>query len=158
MPGLPEITIVGTLTGDPEQRFTTSGIAVANFTVASNDRRYNKESGQWEDGDATFLRCSIWRDYAEHVTESLARGQRVIVVGQLRQRSYETTEGDKRTVVEVDVREIGPALKWATVKVTKAARSNGNTARNGAESDPWTAPAASAARAKASGYSEEPPF
>ncbi|GAA1699078.1 single-stranded DNA-binding protein [Fodinicola feengrottensis] len=155
MPGLPEITIVGTLTADPEQRFTKSGIAVANFTVASNDRRYNKESGQWEDGDATFLRCSIWRDYAEHVSESLARGQRVIVVGQLRQRSYDTAEGEKRTVVEVDVREIGPALKWATVKVAKAKRGNANTTRNGGESDPWTAPAASA---KASGYSEEPPF
>lgn len=153
MPGLPEITIIGTLTEDPEQRFTSSGIAVANFTVASNDRRLNKETGKWEDANATFLRCSIWRDYAEHVAESLRRGQRVILTGQLRQRSYETNEGEKRTVLEVDVREIGPALKWATVKVTKATRSSSNATDSG---DPWTTGAP--APATSGGYSEEPPF
>jgi single-strand DNA-binding protein len=113
-------------------------------------------TGKWEDADATFLRCSIWRDYAEHVSESLRRGVRVILTGQLRQRSYETNEGEKRTVLEVDVREIGPALKWATVKVTKATRSNGNSTGNSG-ADPW-ASAPAAAPAESSPYSEEPPF
>lgn len=117
---LPQVTVIGTVTADPELRFIQSGAAVANFTVAANDRRKNKQTGEWEDGDATFLRCNVWRDHAEHVAESLTRGMRVIVVGQLKQRSYETNDGEKRTVFELEVEEVGPALKWATAKVEKA--------------------------------------
>src|SRR5882672_6257028 len=125
MAGLPELTVAGTLTADPELRFTPGGDAVANFTVAANDRRLDRNTGQWVDGDATFLRCSIWRDAAENVANSLNKGNRVIVTGRLKQRSYETTEGQKRTVYELDVTEIGPSLKWATAKVAKATRRNG---------------------------------
>ncbi|MFY9190195.1 MAG: single-stranded DNA-binding protein [Lawsonella sp.] len=120
------ITVVGNLTADPELRFTPSGAAVANFTVASTPRRYNSQSGQWEDGEPLFMRCSIWRDYAEHVAESLTRGTHVIVQGRLKQRSFETRDGEKRTVVELDVDEIGPALRYATANVTKANRGGGN--------------------------------
>src|SRR3954451_24797485 len=107
MSGLPEITIIGTLTGDPELRFTTTGIEVCNFTVAANDRRLNRDTGQWEDGDATFLRCTLWRQAGENVAESLRRGNRVVVVGVLRQRSYETKEGEMRTTFELDATEAG---------------------------------------------------
>ena len=111
-------TIVGNLTADPELRFTPNGVAVANFTVASTPRTFDRQSGEWRDGDALFLRCTAWRDAAEHVAESLTRGDRVVVQGRLRQRSFETRDGDKRTVVELDVDEIGPSLRYATVKVT----------------------------------------
>jgi single-strand DNA-binding protein len=123
MSGLPEVTVAGTLTADPELRFTPSGAAVANFTVAANDRRYDQQTGKWVDGDATFLRCSIWRQAAENLTESLTKGTRVLVTGHLRQRSYETPEGDKRVVMELAVTEIGASLKWATVTVAKATRT-----------------------------------
>ena len=115
-------TIVGNLTADPELRFTPAGHAVANFTVASTPRTFDRQSGEWRDGDALFMRCTIWRDAAEHVAECLTRGDRVVVQGRLRQRSFETRDGDKRTVVELDVDEIGPSLRYATVKVTKASR------------------------------------
>ena len=114
------ITVVGNLTDDPELRFTPSGAAVANFTVASTPRILDKATNEWKDGDALFLRCSIWRQAAENVAESLQRGARVLVTGRLRQRSYETKEGEKRTVVELEVDEVGPSLRWATAKVTKA--------------------------------------
>ena len=117
-------TIVGNLTADPELRFTPAGHAVANFTVASTPRTFDRQSGEWKDGDALFMRCTIWRDAAEHVAESLTRGNRVVVQGRLRQRSFETRDGEKRTVVELDVDEIGPSLRYATVKVTKASRSD----------------------------------
>src|ERR1700751_5708112 len=119
------ITVVGNLTADPELRFTPSGAAVANFTVASTPRIYDRQTGEWKDGEALFLRCNIWREAAENVAESLTRGARVIVTGRLKQRSFETREGEKRTVVEVEVDEIGPSLRYATAKVNKASRSGG---------------------------------
>ena len=119
------ITVVGNLTADPELRFTPSGAAVANFTVASTPRIFDRQSNEWKDGDALFMRCSIWREAAENVAESLTRGSRVIVQGRLKQRSYETREGEKRTVVELEVDEIGPSLRYATAKVNKASRSGG---------------------------------
>lgn len=126
MAGETTITVVGNLTADPEMRYTPSGAAVANFTVASTPRRFNSQTGQWEDGEAMFLRCTIWRDAAEHVAESLVRGSRVIVQGRLHQRSYETREGEKRSVIELDVDEIGPSLRYATAKVTKVTRGGGS--------------------------------
>ncbi|KDN18916.1 single-stranded DNA-binding protein [Amycolatopsis rifamycinica] len=123
MAGETTVTVVGNLTSDPELRFTPAGSAVANFTVASTPRLFDRESGTWRDGDALFLRCSLWREYAENVAESLGRGTRVVVHGRLRQRSYDTKEGEKRTVVELDVEEIGPSLRYATAKVTKVSRA-----------------------------------
>ncbi len=125
MAGDTTITVVGNLTADPELRFTPSGAAVANFTVASTPRIYDRQSGEWKDGEALFLRCNIWREAAENVAESLTRGSRVIVTGRLKQRSFETREGEKRTVFEVEVDEIGPSLKYATAKVNKASRGGG---------------------------------
>jgi single-strand DNA-binding protein len=169
------ITVVGNLTADPELRFTPSGAAVANFTVASTPRTFDKNSNEWKDGEALFLRCSVWRQAAENVAESLQRGTAVIVQGRLKQRSYETKEGEKRTVYELDVDEVGPSLRWATAKVTKASRggggggyggggganggSNGGGAPSGGD-DPWaSAPAGGAAGASAGGgWSDEPPF
>src|ERR1700722_20022265 len=127
------ITVVGNLTDDPELRFTPSGAAVANFTVASTPRILDKATNEWKDGDALFMRCSIWRQAAENVAESLSKGMRVIVQGSLKQRSYETREGEKRTVVEMTVEEIGPALKYATAKVTRAARGAGGGGFGGGE-------------------------
>ncbi|WZH51624.1 MAG: single-stranded DNA-binding protein [Nocardioides alkalitolerans] len=125
MAGETVITIVGNLTDDPELRFTPSGAAVANFTVASTPRNFNRQTNEWEDGEAMFLRCSIWRQAAENVAESLQRGMRVVVQGRLKARSYETREGEKRTVFEVEVEEIGPSLKFATAKVTRAGGGGG---------------------------------
>ena len=125
MAGETVITVVGNITDDPELRFTPSGAAVANFTVASTPRTMNRQTNEWEDGEALFLRCSIWRQAAENVAESLQKGARVIVQGRLKARTWETREGEKRTSFEVDVDEIGPSLKWATAKVTRAQRSGG---------------------------------
>ncbi len=125
MAGETVITVVGNLTDDPELRFTPSGAAVASFTVASTPRTFDRNSNEWKDGDALFLRCSIWRQAAENVAESLTKGMRVVVQGRLRQRSYETREGEKRTVVELEVDEVGPSLRYATAKVTKASRGAG---------------------------------
>jgi single-strand DNA-binding protein len=119
------ITVIGNLTADPELRFTPSGAAVANFTVASTPRMFDRQTNEWKDGEALFLRCSIWREAAENVAESLTRGSRVIVQGRLKQRSFETREGEKRTVIELEVDEIGPSLRYATAKVNKASRSGG---------------------------------
>ncbi len=119
------ITVIGNLTADPELRFTPSGAAVANFTVASTPRMFDRQTNEWKDGEALFLRCNIWREAAENVAESLVRGSRVIVSGRLKQRSFETREGEKRTVVELEVDEIGPSLRYATAKVNKASRSGG---------------------------------
>ena len=116
------LTITGNLTADPELRYTPSGHAVAAFTVAASRRVYNSDSGQWEDGDTLFLRCSAWRHLAEHLTESLTKGIQVVVTGRLKQRDYETTDGQKRTVYEVDVDDAGPSLRYATAKVVKATR------------------------------------
>ncbi|MBX9388648.1 single-stranded DNA-binding protein [Streptomonospora nanhaiensis] len=125
MAGETQITLVGNLVDDPELRFTPSGAAVANFRVASTPRTFDRQSGEWRDGESMFLTCSVWRQYAENVAESLQRGMRVIVQGRLKQRSYETKEGEKRTVFEIDVEEVGPALRSATAKVTKVQRQGG---------------------------------
>ena len=119
------VTIVGNLTADPELRFTPSGHAVASFTVASTTRMLDKNTNEWKDGDTMFMRCSVWRQYAENVAESLQKGMRVIATGRLKQRSYETREGEKRTVVEMEVDDVGPALRYATAKVNKVQRTGG---------------------------------
>ena len=157
MAGDTVITVVGNLTDDPELRFTASGAAVANFTVASTPRFFDKNTNDWKDGDALFLRCSIWRQAAENVAETLTKGARVIVQGRLKQRSYETREGEKRTVYELDVDEVGPSLKYATAKVAKVTRGGGGGGFGGG------APAASSAPAEdpwasAPAADDEPPF
>ncbi|MGY6658975.1 single-stranded DNA-binding protein [Amycolatopsis sp. TRM77291] len=123
MAGEPVITVTGNLTSDPELRFTPLGKAVANFTVATTPRKRNSATGEWEDGEALFLRCTVWQQPGENVAESLTRGARVIVQGRLKQRSFETRDGEKRTVVELDVDEIGPSLRYATAKVSKVTRT-----------------------------------
>ena len=140
------ITVIGNLTSDPELSFTPSGSAVANFTVASTPRTFDRQSNEWKDGETLFLRASIWREAAENVAESLTKGMRVIIEGRLKSRSYETKEGEKRTVIELEVDEIGPSLKYANAKVNRTQR-NGNqpaaTSRNtppAAQNDPWAAP------------------
>ena len=125
MAGETQITIVGNLVDDPELRFPPRGAAVANFRVASTPRVFDRQTGEWRDGESLFLNCSVWRQYAENVAESLQRGMRVIVQGRLKQRSYETKEGERRTVFEVEVEEVGPALRHATAKVTKTQRQGG---------------------------------
>ncbi|HEY9472789.1 MAG TPA: single-stranded DNA-binding protein [Mycobacteriales bacterium] len=157
------ITVVGNLTADPELRFTTSGAAVANFTVASTPRAFDRQTNEWKDGEALFLRCSIWRQAAENVAETLQRGMRVVVTGRLKQRSFETKEGEKRTVIELEVDEIGPSLRYATAKVNKTTRGSGGGGFGASGSgggyttadDPWAAapPAGSAAA-----LTDEPPF
>ena len=131
MAGETIITVVGNLTADPELRFTPSGAPVANFTVASTPRTFDKQTNEWKDGDALFLNCAVWRQAAENVAESLTKGMRVIVQGRLRQRSYETREGEKRTVFECEVEEIGPALKYATAKVTRSSGGSGGNYNSG---------------------------
>ena len=125
MAGETVITVVGNLVDDPELRFTPSGAAVANFRIASTPRSFNRQTNEWEDGEALFLSCSVWRQAAENVAESLTRGMRVVVQGRLKARSYETREGEKRTVFEIEVEEVGPSLKFATAKVTRATRGGG---------------------------------
>ena len=125
MAGDTVITVIGNITGDPELRFTPSGAAVANFTVASTPRAFDRQSNEWKDGETLFMRCSVWRDAAENVAESLSRGTRVIVSGRLKSRSYETKEGEKRTVIEMEVDEVGPSLRYASAKVTKTQRGSG---------------------------------
>ena len=179
MAGDTTITVIGNLTADPELRFTPSGAAVANFTVASTPRTFDRQSNEWKDGDTLFLRCSIWREAAENVAESLTKGTRVLVSGRLVQRSYETREGEKRTVYELQVDEVGPSLRYASAKVTRTQRSGGgggggfnggggggfnqgggggggfNGGGNQAQDDPWATPAGGGG---AGGYSDEPPF
>ncbi|MFG3442847.1 single-stranded DNA-binding protein [Nonomuraea sp. NPDC047897] len=163
MSGETTITIIGNLTADPELRYTQTGAAVAGFTIASSPRVYNKSIEQWEDGEPLFMRCSAWRDLGEHVTESLTRGTRVIATGRLRQRTFETGDGDRRTVMEMTVDEIGPSLRFATARPVKAARGNGQRNSNGAPAspgafdDPW-ASATPAPVGAAGGNGDEPPF
>ena len=135
MAGETPITVVGNLTADPELRFTPSGAAVANFTVASTPRTFDRQTNEWKDQETLFLNCSVWRQAAENAAESLQRGMRVIVQGRLKARSYETREGEKRTVFEIDVEEVGPSLKMATAKVQKTSRSGGGQGFGG--DDPW---------------------
>jgi single-strand DNA-binding protein len=180
MAGDTVITVVGNLTADPELRFTPSGAAVANFTVASTPRTFDRQSGEWKDGEALFLRCNIWRQAAENVAETLTRGTRVVVQGRLKQRSFETREGEKRTVIELEVDEIGPSLRYATAKVVKANRGGGGGGYGGSDGggfgggssggggggyggssggndDPW-ASAPAAGSSGGGGYDDEPPF
>lgn len=140
------LTVVGNLTNDPELRFTASGAAVASFTVAASSRYLDKATNEWKDTEPVFMRCSVWRQYAENVAESLTKGTRVIVTGRLRQRSYETREGEKRTVMEMEVDDVGPALRFATAKVNRVQRQGGfegggsgggNASAGGAPDDPW---------------------
>ncbi|GAA3534368.1 hypothetical protein GCM10022222_17380 [Amycolatopsis ultiminotia] len=181
MAGDTVITVVGNLTSDPELRFTPSGAAVANFTVASTPRTLDRQTGEWKDGEALFLRCNIWRQAAENVAESLTRGARVVVQGRLKQRSFETKEGEKRTVVELEVDEIGPSLRYATAKVNKVSRGGGGGGDFGGggggggggfggggggnrgggggapADDPWGS-APPAGGGGGGGFSDEPPF
>jgi single-strand DNA-binding protein len=168
MAGDTTVTVIGNLTADPELRFTPSGAAVASFTVASTPRTFDRQSGEWKDGEALFLRCNIWRQAAENVAESLTRGARVIVNGRLKQRSFETREGEKRTVIELDVDEIGPSLRYATAKVNKVSRGtggggggggggNGSGGQSAPPDDPWGS-APPAGPAGGGGYADEPPF
>ncbi len=160
------ITMVGNLTDDPELRFTPSGYAVANFTIASTTKNYDKATGTWKDGDTLFLRCSIWREAAEQVAESLSKGMRAIVTGRLKQRSYETKEGEKRTVFELEVDEVGPSLRYATAKVTRTQRQGAATggfsstpAADVVSDDPWaSAPSSPISGGWATTTNDEPPF
>ena len=170
MAGETTITVVGNLTDDPELRFTPSGAAVAKFRVASTPRTLDRASGEWKDGEPLFLQCNVWRQVAENVAESLHRGARVIVTGRLRQRSYETREGEKRTVIELEVDEIGPSLRYATAKVAKMQRSGGSSgggygsggggasqgSGGGYADDPWATSVP--AGGSGSNFDEEPPF
>jgi single-strand DNA-binding protein len=180
MAGETIITVVGNLTDDPELRFTPSGAAVAKFRVASTPRTMDRTSNEWKDGEPLFLACTVWRQAAENVAESLQRGSRVVVQGRLKQRTYETREGEKRTVFELEVDEIGPSLRYATAKVQKMSRSSGggggfgasgggagggtNGGGGGFSDDPWASatPAGGASAApsgrSSSSFDDEPPF
>ncbi len=172
MAGETVITVVGNLTADPELRYTQNGLAVANFTIASTPRNFDRATNDWKDGEALFLRASVWREFAEHVAGSLTKGSRVIATGRLKQRSYQDREGNNRTAIELEVDEIGPSLRYATAQVTRAASSrdggssSGGSGRGGfgapATDEPW---AASAPEAPAGdvwntpgNYSDETPF
>mgnify|MGYP003681639315 CR=1 FL=1 len=155
MAGETVICVVGNLTADPELRYTQGGLAVANFTIASTPRNFDRASNEWKDGEALFLRASCWREFAEHVASSLTKGTRVVAQGRLRQRSYETAEGEKRTSLELEVDEIGPSLRYATAQVVRTPRDGGQSAPQRSEpvagvSDSWAPPAG--------GYSGETPF
>jgi single-strand DNA-binding protein len=169
MAGETIITVIGNLTDDPELKFTPSGAAVANFTVASTPRTFDRQTNEWKDGDALFLRCAAWRQLAENVAESLTKGQRVIVTGALRVRQFERQDGSKGTSVELNVDEVGPSLRYATAKVTKVSRSGGagggfggGGPSDGAAANPWSnqpaQPAADAWSTGGGGSTEEPPF
>ncbi|MER8103317.1 single-stranded DNA-binding protein [Kitasatospora sp. NPDC094016] len=153
MAGETAITLVGNLVDDPDLRFTPSGAAVAKFRIASTPRTFDRQSNEWKDGESLFLTCNVWRQQAEHAAESLQRGMRVIVQGRLRQRSYETTAGEKRTVFEVEVEEVGPSLRSATAKVARASRP-GPAAT---DADPWSAPSSASSSADWP-QSPPPPF
>jgi single-strand DNA-binding protein len=170
MAGETVITVVGNLTSDPELRYTQNGLAVANFTIASTPRNFDRASNDWKDGEALFLRASVWREFAEHVAGSLTKGSRVIATGRLKQRSYETKEGEKRTSIELEVDEIGPSLRYATAQVTRAAssREGGGSPRGGQVAggspaeEPWAASAPDASGGDVwntpGNYSDETPF
>ncbi len=172
MAGETPITLIGNLTADPELRFTPNGAAVANFTVASTPRIFDRQTGEWRDGDTMFLDCQVWRQYAENVTESLTKGMRVIVNGRLKSRSYETREGQRRTVFEVDVEEVGPALRYATAKVTRTTSGGGGGGswqgnqgggRQQEPQDPWASSGSSGGNRGGNdpwgqAQPEEPPF
>lgn len=162
MAGETVITVVGNLVDDPELRFTPSGAAVANFRIASTPRTFDRQTNEWKDGEALFLSCAVWRQYAENVAESLTKGMRVVVQGKLKQRSYEDREGQRRTVVELDVEEVGPSLRYATAKVTRTSRGGGGGSSEGwggsAPSSSDSAPASNPSSGWDTPASEEPPF
>jgi single-strand DNA-binding protein len=172
MAGETIITVVGNLTADPELRYTQTGLAVANFTIASTPRTFDRQANDWKDGEALFLRASCWREFAEHVAGSLTKGARVVATGRLKQRSYETKEGEKRTAIELEVDEIGPSLRYATAQVTRAAGGAGAGAGGGGgrsqgavADEPWGAGAAAPASGGADdvwntpgSYNDETPF
>ena len=169
MAGETVITVVGNLTSYPELRYTQNGLAVANFTIASTPRNFDRASNDWKDGEALFLRASVWREFAEHVAGSLTKGSRVIATGRLKQRSYETKEGEKRTSIELEVDEIGPSLRYATAQVTRAASSGaprgggGQVGNAPSAEEPWAASAPDASggdvwNTPGSNYSDETPF
>jgi len=164
MAGETVITLVGNLVDDPELRFTPSGAAVANFRLASTPRTFDRQANEWKDGDTLFLTANVWRQAAENVAESLQRGMRVIVTGRLKSRSYETREGERRTVFEIDVDEVGPSLRSATAKVTKASRGSGggggfgggNSGGGGGGDDPWSSPASGGSNSGSNGGGNRP--
>uniref|UniRef100_A0AAU7J7J4 Single strand DNA binding protein n=2 Tax=unclassified bacterial viruses TaxID=12333 RepID=A0AAU7J7J4_9VIRU len=168
MAGETIITVVGNLTADPELRYTQNGIPVANFTIASTPRTLDRQSNEWKDGDALFLRASVWREFAEHVAGSLVKGSRVIATGVLKQRNYQDREGNNRTSIELEVQEIGPSLKYATAQVTRASSNSGNRQsgdswKASGESDPWSTPGSSSQTATdswapAGAYGDDTPF
>jgi single-strand DNA-binding protein len=169
MAGETIITVVGNLTADPELRYTQNGLPVANFTIASTPRNYDRQTNEWKDGEALFLRASVWREFAEHVAGSLTKGSRVIATGRLKQRSYETREGEKRTAIELEVDEIGPSLRYATAQVTRAAGGGGQS-RGGGQAqvadEPWSTPGSANAAGGTGGdawaapgaYGDDTPF
>jgi single-strand DNA-binding protein len=166
MAGETTITVIGNLTADPELRFTPSGSAVANFTIASTPRTFDRQSNEWKDGETLFLRCSVWRESAENVAESLTKGTRVIAQGRLKSRSYDTKEGEKRTVMELEVDEVGPSLRYASAKINRTQRSTshsgggqGASRSQGGQNDPWGAPAGTSSIGwGAAPDAAEPPF
>jgi single-strand DNA-binding protein len=166
MAGETVITVVGNLTADPELRYTQNGLAVANFTIASTPRTFDRQANDWKDGEALFLRASVWREFAEHVAGSLTKGSRVIATGRLRQRSYETKEGEKRTAIELEVDEIGPSLRYATAQVTRTSGgAGGGRGQVSQASEPWaaSAPATSSSDPWSTpggggGYADDTPF
>ncbi|MFT4220156.1 MAG: single-stranded DNA-binding protein [Microbacterium sp.] len=166
MAGETIITVVGNLTADPELRYTQNGLPVANFTIASTPRTFDRQANEWKDGDALFLRASVWRDFAEHVAGSLTKGMRVIATGRLKQRNYQDREGNNRTSIELEVDEIGPSLRYATAQVTRAA-SGGGQPRQQVADEPWSTPGSNAGGNSAGGadawsapgaYSDDTPF
>jgi single-strand DNA-binding protein len=178
MAGETVITVIGNLTNDPELRFTPSGSAVANFTIASTPRTFDRQSNDWKDGETLFLRASVWREAAENVAETLTKGTRVVAQGRLKSRSYDTKEGEKRTVMELEVDEIGPSLRYASAKVTRTQRSGGGNSggfggnsggnqgggfgggqqSNQPADDPWGAPSGGGSQGWGNGADSEPPF
>lgn len=163
MAGETVITVVGNLTADPELRYTQNGLPVANFTIASTPRTFDRQANEWKDGDALFLRASAWREFAEHVAGSLTKGMRVIAQGRLRQRSYQDREGNQRTSIELEVDEIGPSLRYATAQVTRAASSGGGQSRpqqQQTSDEPWSTPGSSSADAWSTpgSFGDDTPF
>lgn len=171
MAGETVITVVGNLTADPELRYTQNGLPVANFTIASTPRTFDRQANEWKDGEALFLRASVWREFAEHVAGSLTKGMRVIASGRLRQRSYQDREGNNRTAIELEVDEIGPSLRYATAQVTRAASNGGGGNFSGGQQgggrpqqrdndEPWSTPGSSSADAWSTpgSFGDETPF
>jgi len=161
MAGETIITVVGNLTADPELRYTQSGLPVANFTIASTPRTFDRQANEWKDGEALFLRASVWREFAEHVAGSLTKGMRVIASGRLKQRSYQDRDGNNRTSIELEVDEIGPSLRYATAQVTRAATSGGGQQRAQVSDEPWATPGSSSgadAWSTPGSYGDDTPF